>query len=86
MFCCTFERVCVCVCLHGSPHLDAVLHLHVSQQLAVDAEETKVSLLIVDDAVSLGGGLDQARTQAAFGGLQGPQQVPVHGVDQTGTL
>lgn len=68
------------------PHLDAVLHLYVSQQFAVDGEETKVPLLIVDDAVSLSGGLDQTRTQAAFWGLQGPQQVPVHGVDQTRTL
>lgn len=83
MFCCTFERVCACT---APPHLDAVLHLHVSQQFAVDAEETKVPLLIVDDAVSLSGGLDQTRTQAAFWGLQGPQQVPVHGVDQTRTL
>lgn len=78
---CTFE------CARArNPHLDAVLHLHVSQQFAVDAEETKVPLVIVDDAVSFSGGLNETRTQAAFRGLQGPQQVPVHGVDQTRTL
>lgn len=68
------------------PHLDAVLHLHVSQQFAVDAEETEPSLVVVDHAVPLGGGLDEAGPQAAVWALQGPQQVPIHGMDQTRTL
>lgn len=68
------------------PHLDAVLHLHVSQQFAVDTEEAELSLVVVDHAVSLGGGLDEARPQAALRALQGPQQVPIHGMDQTRTL
>lgn len=55
---------------HG---LDAVVHLHVSQQFAVDAEETKLSLVVVNHAVALGGGLDEAGPQAAFRALQGPQ-------------
>lgn len=68
------------------PHLDVVLHLHVSQQLAVDAEETEVSLVIVDHAVALGGGLDEPGPQAALWALQGPEQVSVHGMDQARTL
>lgn len=36
-------------------YLDAVLHLHVSQQLAVDAEEAEVALVVVDHAVPLRG-------------------------------
>jgi len=67
-------------------HLDAVLQGVVPQQLAVDAEQAEVSLVEVDDTVALGGGLDEARPVAAFEALQGPQQVPVHGVDQTGAL
>lgn len=34
--------------------LDAVLHLHVAQKFAVDAEEAELSLVVVDHAVSLG--------------------------------
>lgn len=68
------------------PHLDAVLHLHVSQQFAVDAKQTKVSLLVVNHAVTLAGGLDESGLQAAVRPLQGPQQVPIHGMDQTRTL
>lgn len=67
-------------------HLDAVFHLHVSQQFAVDTEETKLSLVVVDHAVSLSGGLDETRPQTALRALQGPQQVPIHGMDQTRTL
>ena len=67
-------------------HLDAVFHLHVSEQFAVDTEVTKLPLLVVDHAMSLGGGLDETRPQAALGALQGPQQVPIHGMDQTRTL
>lgn len=68
---------------HG---LDAVFHLHVSQQFAVDAEEAELSLVVIDHAVALGGRLDEAGPQAALGALQGPQQVPIHGMDQTRTL
>lgn len=67
-------------------YLDAVLHLHVSQQFAADAEEAEVTLVVVDHAVPLRGRLDEAGTQAAFRTLQGAQQVAVHGVDQTGSL
>lgn len=67
-------------------HLNAVLHLHVSQQFPVDTEETKVSLLIVDDAASLRGGLNETRPRAAVGAVQGPQQVPIHGMDEARTL
>lgn len=67
-------------------YLDAVLHLHVSQQLAVDAEEAEVALVVVDHAVPLRGRLDETWTRAALWTLQGAQQVPVHGVDQTGPL
>lgn len=56
------------------------------QQFAVDTEEAKLSLVIIDNAVSLGGGLDEARPEAAPWSLQGPQQVPIHGMDQTRTL
>lgn len=69
-----------------SSYLDAVLHLHVSQQFAVDAEEAEVALVVVDHAVPLSGRLDEAGPRAALGSLQGAQQVAVHGVDQTGTL
>lgn len=67
-------------------HLNAVLHLHVSQQFPVDTEETKVSLIIVDDAASLRGGLNETRPRAAVRGVQGPQQVPIHGMDEARTL
>lgn len=56
------------------------------QQLAVDAEEAEVALVVVDHAVALSGRLDEAGTQTALGSLQGAQQVAVHGVDETGTL
>lgn len=78
--------MCTFTCVLTFPHLDAVLHLHVSQQFAVDTEEAELSLVVVDHAVSLGGGLDEARPQAALRALQGPQQVPIHGMDQTRTL
>lgn len=42
------------------PHLDAVVHLHVSQQFSVDTEETKLTLVVVNHAVALSGGLDEA--------------------------
>jgi len=58
----------------------------VAQQLAVDTEVTEVALVVVDHAVALGGGLDEARPYAAVRALQGPQQVPIHGMDQTRTL
>lgn len=74
------------MCQRTSPHLNAVLHVHVSQQLAVDAEEAKLALVVVDHAVSLSGRLDEARTRAALGTFQSPQQVPIHGMDQTRTL
>lgn len=57
-----------------------------SEHFAIDTEETKLSLVVVDHAVSLGGGLDKARTQAMLWTLQGPQQVPIHGMDQARTL
>lgn len=72
--------------LSPEPHLDAVFHLHVSQQFAVDAEETELSLVIVNHTVSLGGRLDETRSRALLWGLQGPQQVSIHGMDQTRTL
>lgn len=68
------------------PHLDAVFYFHVSQQFAVDAEETKLSLVVIDHTVSLCGGLDEAGPREAVRDLQGPQQVPIHGMDQTRTL
>ncbi len=77
---CTFTRACTL------PHLDAVLHLHVSQQFAIDTEETELSFVVVDHAVSLSGRLDETGSQAALWTLQGPQQVPIHGMDQTRTL
>lgn len=75
-----------CFSLPSPSYLDAVLHLHVSQQFAVDAEEAEVALVVVDHAVALRGRLDEAGTRAALGTLQGAQQVAVHGVNQTGTL
>lgn len=57
-----------------------------SQQFAVDAEETELSLVIVNHTVSLGGRLDETRSRALLWGLQGPQQVSIHGMDQTRTL
>lgn len=75
-----------CGRVRAPPHLNAVLHVHVSQQFAVDAEEAKLALVVVDHAVSLSGRLDEARARAALGTLQGPQQVPIHGMDQTRTL
>lgn len=79
-FTCMLLKTCV------FPHLDAVLHLHVSQQFSIDTEETKLSLVIVNHAVALSGGLDEAGSKAALWALQGPQQVPIHRVDQTRTL
>ena len=70
----------------GQAYLDAVLQLVVTQQLAVDAEQAEVALVVVHHAVALRGRLDEAGPQAALGALQGPQQVPVHRVDQTGAL
>ena len=81
-----------CANAHGSscrntfPHLDAVFYLHLSQQFAIDTEETKLSLVVIDHAVSLSGGLDEAGPHAVLRDLQGPQQVPIHGMDQTRTL
>lgn len=66
--------------------LDAVFHLHMPKQFSIDAEKTKLSLVVVDHTVSLSGALDEARPQALLWGLQGPQQVPIHGMDQTRSL
>lgn len=78
---CTFACM-----LTQTSHLDAVFHLHVSQQFAIDTEETKLSLVVVNHTVSLSGGLDETRPQAALWAVQGPQKVPIHGMDQTRTL
>lgn len=68
------------------PHLDAVFHFHVSEELSVYAEEAKLSLIIINHTVTLGGGLDESGLLAALWAVQGPQQVPIHGMDQTRTL
>lgn len=68
------------------PHLDAVFHFHVPKQLSIDTEETKVSLVVIDHTVSLSGRLDEAGPHALLWALQGPQQVPIHGMDQARTL
>lgn len=83
---CKYTFTCVLTQTCAFPHLDAVIHLHVSQQFAVNTEETKLSLVVVNHAVALSGGLDEAGPQAALWALQGPQQVPIHGMDQTRTL
>lgn len=68
------------------PHLDAVFHFHVPKQLSIDTEETKLSLVVIDHTVPLSGRLDEAGPHALLWALQGPQQVPIHGMDQTRTL
>lgn len=68
------------------PHLDAVFHLHVPEQFPIDTEETKLSFVVIDHTVSLSGRLDEAGQHAFLWALQGPQQVPIHGMDQTRTL
>lgn len=81
--------ICKCtffVLTHASPHLDTVLHFQVSEQFAIDGEKTEVSLVVINDAVTLGGRLDESGPLADLRALQGPQQVPIHGMDQTRTL
>lgn len=56
-----------------SPHLDALLHRHVSQEFSVDAEETELALVVVDHAMALGGRLDESGPRAVLWALQGPQ-------------
>ena len=63
-----------------------VVDLHLRQQLAVDAEVAEASALVADDAVALAGHGDEARLLAQLRALQGPQQVPRDGVDQTWAL
>lgn len=68
------------------PHLDAVLHFQMSEEFAIDGEEREVSLIIINDAVTFAGRLDESGPLAELGALQGPKQVPIHGMDQTRTL
>ena len=72
--------------ISGFLYPDVLLHLHVSQQLSVDGEEAEVSLVVVDYGVALCRGLDETGLHAAPRALQGPQQVPIHGMDQTRAL
>lgn len=57
-----------------------------SQHLAIDTEQAEVALVVVDHAVALSGRVDEAGPHAWLRSRQGPQQVPVHGVDEAWSL
>lgn len=63
-----------------------VIELHLSEQLAIDAEIAEAASLVVDDAVTLAGDRDEPRLLAVLRPLQSPQQIPCDGVYQAWTL
>lgn len=63
-----------------------VVELHLSEQLAIDAEVAEAASLVVYDAVTLAGHGDEPRLLAVFWTLQSPQQIPCDGVYQAWTL
>lgn len=67
-------------------YLDVVFYFHVSQEFSIDAEHTEVAFVVINDAVTLSGGQNQTRQYTAVRTLQSPQQIAVHGVDETRTL
>lgn len=70
----------------ASAHPGGIVDLHLCQQLPVDAEVAETASLIVDDAVALAGHRDEPWTLIVVRALQGPQEVPCDGVDQTRPL
>lgn len=67
-------------------YLDVVFHFHVSQEFSIDAKHTEVALVVINDAVTLSRSQNQTRQHTAVGAFQSPQQITVHGVDETWTL
>lgn len=59
-----------------------IIDFHLCQQFSVYAEVAESTPLIVDDAVSLTGHRDEARSLAQLRTLQSPKQVPSDGVDE----
>lgn len=63
-----------------------VVQLHLSEELAIDAEVAEAASLVVYDAVTLTGDGDEPWLLAVLWTLQSPQQIPCDGVYQAWTL
>lgn len=73
-------------CLRVRSYPGGVIELHLSEQLAVDAEVAETASLVVDDAVTFTGDGNESRLLAVLWAFQGPQKIPCDGVYQAWTL